>query len=133
MWKLFRNNQGATVVEFALVALPVLTFMFGLIQTCYIVWADNLLHVAVDTAARCGATNSTTTPCAGNSPSNMITAAKIVFAPLPVTGSHAATFAANTANCNGSGLVGTYLVSIVWVVNLELTAASCYPTVPVPS
>ena len=31
--KLFKNNRGATAVEFALVALPVLLFMFGIMQT----------------------------------------------------------------------------------------------------
>jgi Flp pilus assembly protein TadG len=127
VWKVFRNNRGATVVEFALVALPVLTFMMGIIQTCYLVWVDNLLQTAVDAAARCGAIDSATTPCAGSSNQQMISAARTVFAPL--TG---ASFTANTANCNGSGLVGTYSMSIAFVVNLTLTAQSCYPTVPVP-
>jgi Flp pilus assembly protein TadG len=130
MRQLIRDSRGATAVEFALVLLPVLTFMFGIVQTCYIIWVDNLLHVAVDAAARCGATNSMTTPCAGNSTSDMISAADTVLAPLPVA--HAA-FTANTANCNGGlGLIGTYTVSIAYVVNLKLTAQSCYPTVPAP-
>src|SRR5215469_2766415 len=118
MWKLIQDNRGATIVEFALVILPVLTFMIGIIQTGYVVWVDNLLHIAVDTAARCAAIQSTTSPCAGPS---MLAAANAVFAPL--TG---ASFISNTANCSGAGLVGTYTVTTVFV-SLNLTAQSCYP------
>ena len=38
----FRNNRGATAVEFALVALPVMAFIIGIIQFGWIVWVDNL-------------------------------------------------------------------------------------------
>jgi hypothetical protein len=69
----------------------------------------------------------------------MITAANTVFQPL--TG---ATFTDNTScsvapappdgtGLQGSGLVGTYSISIglaVFVMNSTLTAQSCYPTVP---
>ena len=51
---LFKNDRGSTMVEFALVALPVLFFMIGIMQTAYIVWIDNILHYSVDAAARCG-------------------------------------------------------------------------------
>jgi Flp pilus assembly protein TadG len=119
---LFKNIRGATAVEFALVALPVLTFMFGITQTAFLVWADNLLHISVDAAARCGAVNSTTPPCAGT---DMVTSANGFFAPLS-----GATFTSNLV-CSadgGSGLVGTYRVGIL-AVNLTLSASSCYPTV----
>lgn len=121
MWKLVRDSRGATAVEFAMVILPVIIFTMGLIQTCYVIWVDNLLHVAVQAAARCGAIQSTTPPCAGPS---LVSAANTVFAPLTN-----ASFTAN-ANCSGAGLVGTYRVSIAFVVNLPLTAQSCYPTPP---
>jgi TadE-like protein len=125
MWKLLRNNRGSSAVEFALVALPVLTFILGIIQTGWLVWANNLLHLSVDAAARCGAVNSTTSPCKGSS--NMIGTANLVFGPLS-----SATFGNNTS-CGGTGLIGTYKVTIVFVVDLTLTAKSCYPTVPTPS
>jgi Flp pilus assembly protein TadG len=122
MKALIKNSQGATAVEFGLVALPVLLFILGIIQTAWIVWAGNLLYLSVDTAARCGAVNSTTAPCTGV----MTTTASAVFSPL--TG---ATFAANTtcSSDGGSGLVGTYTVSILSISNLTLTARSCYPNV----
>jgi Flp pilus assembly protein TadG len=122
--KLFKNNHGAAAVEFALVALPVLLFMFGIMQTAYLVWADNMLHVSVDAAARCGGVNSTTSPCNGLGLANMQSTANTVFRPLS-----GATFSAN-ATCtadNGSGLVGTYTVNFLQIVNLTLTARSCYP------
>jgi Flp pilus assembly pilin Flp len=136
-----KNNHGATAVEFALMALPVLGFMIGIIQFGWIMWVDNLLHISVDTASRCGAIGSVTSPCDGSGPvnggsiANMITTANTVFQPL--TG---ATFT-NNSGCSvdagsglpGSGLVGNYPIDIglgIFAINFNLTAQSCYPTVP---
>jgi Flp pilus assembly protein TadG len=136
----FRNNRGAAAVEFALAALPLMAFVIAIIQFGWIVWIDNLLHISVDTASRCGAIGSTTSPCNGFGPvnggsiANMITAANTVFQPL--TG---ATFTDNTScsvragGLQGTGLVGTYHIGIglgVFAMNLTLTAQSCYPTPP---
>jgi Flp pilus assembly protein TadG len=134
--KFVKNNQGAAAVEFALVALPVFVFIFGIMQTAYIVWVDNLLHVAVDTASRCGAINSTTAPCQGST--GMIQTATRAFQPLTAT---ARTFTINSGcstdggtGLQGSGVTGTYNISIGWIkalqVNLTITAESCYPTIP---
>lgn len=127
MRKLLANAGGAAAVEFALVALPVLTFMIGIIQTGWTVWANNLLNVSVHAAARCGAVGSTTAPCFGSNSSNMIQTANLVFGPLS-----GANFSANT-DCSGAGLVGTYNVTIGFVVNLTLRAKSCYPIISVAS
>jgi len=124
MRSLIRNATGAAAIEFAIVVLPFVFFMVGIIQTGYLVWVDNLLHAAVDTAARCGAVNSTTTPCVAN---DMVSAANTVFAPLS-----GGAFTVNTGTCNGSGLTGTYTVSIGFVMNVTLTTQSCYPTVSAP-
>ena len=132
---LFKNSRGAAAVEFALAALPVMGFIIGIIQFGWVVWADNLLHISVDTASRCGAIGSTTSPCDGSGTSAMIATANAVFQPL--TG---ATFT-NNSSCSvdagsglaGSGLVGTYHISIGlgnFGMSLILTAQSCYPTVP---
>jgi Flp pilus assembly protein TadG len=126
---LFKNNRGTAAVEFAMSAMAVIWFILGIMQTGYIVWIDNLLNVSVDAAARCGAVQSTTSPCNGAGLANMQTTANAVF------GFSGATFS-NNSTCskdNGSGLTGTYNVTIVFVANLTLTAKSCYPTVPVPS
>ena len=143
---LCKSNRGAAAVEFALVALPVLAFIMGIIQFGWVVWADSLLHISVDTASRCGAIGSTTPPCGGAGPvnggsiANLITTATTVFAPLAAG---VATFT-NNSSCSvdpgtalqATGLQGSYHVSIglgVFAINLTLTARSCYPTVPVPA
>jgi Flp pilus assembly protein TadG len=122
MQKFLQNRDGAAAVEGALILLPILLFFFGIIQTGYILWIDNLLHYSVDAAARCGAVHSTTYPCYGAGLANMQSTANTLFNP---PGS--ATFATNT--CSGSGLTGTYQVSILFVTTLTLTAKSCYPDV----
>jgi Flp pilus assembly pilin Flp len=127
--RLLRNNRGATMVEFAIVALPVFVLIFGVMQVGYVLWIDNLLHVSVNAAARCGAVNSSTSPCVGGSAnmiSNMISTANTVF--LPMSG---ATFN-NNASCaadGGAGLVGSYrfVFPAYFLFNLTLTAQSCYP------
>ena len=143
---LCKNNRGTAAVEFALVALPVLAFIMGIIQFGWVVWVDNLLHISVDTASRCGAVGSTTSPCDGGGPvnggsiTNLITTATTVFAPLTAD----ATTFTNNSSCSvdpgtelqGTGLQGSYHVSIglgIFAVNLTLTARSCYPTVPQPA
>ena len=123
MKSLFKNNRGATAVEFALVALPMLWFILGIMQIGYLVWVANLLHVSVDEAARWGGIKSMTAPCAGT---DMVSAAKAVFAPLS-----GATFTANTCSAGSIGVIGTYTASIAGIkrFTLTFTAKSCYPTV----
>src|SRR5215472_7696715 len=58
MKTLSRNNRGTATVEVALVTMPIILFIVGIIQTACIVWADNLLHIATDTGTRCGAVTS---------------------------------------------------------------------------
>jgi Flp pilus assembly protein TadG len=125
MRKLVRDTRGGSAVEFALVSLPVVLFMFGIMQAGWLMWADNLLNIAVDTAARCGAVNSTTPPCDGLD--NMVTTAAQVFEPLD-----GASFTANGSSCTtdgGVGLVGTYTINFAFVVDVTITAKSCYPKV----
>jgi len=117
---LLKNKCGAAAVEFALVAVPVIWFIFGIMQTGWVVWIDNLLHISVDTATRCVAVQSQTPPCNGT---DIVTPANLVFSPMS-----GATFSANT-NCSAGekGVNGTYVISFLSVVNLTLTAQSCYP------
>jgi Flp pilus assembly protein TadG len=121
---LLKNNRGATAVEFAIVALPVFVLIFGVMQVGYVLWIDNLLHVSVNAAARCGAINSSTSPCVGSGSANMISTANTVF--LPMNG---ATFN-NNGPCTGdggAGIIGTYQLNFLFTFNLTLTATSCYP------
>jgi Flp pilus assembly protein TadG len=120
----FKNNRGAAVVEFALVALPVMLFIFGIIQIAWVLWVDNVLHVSVNVAARCAAVGSTTPPCSGDTVPEMISTATAAFAPL-----NGASFQ-NNGPCtsdDGKGLSGAYTVNILFIVNLSLRENSCYP------
>jgi Flp pilus assembly protein TadG len=122
MKRLFVNDRGAVAVEFGLAILPVMFFILGIIQTAYVLWADNLLHFAVNTAARCGAIGSTTPPC--DDSGGMVTTANSVFQPL--TGATFTNNASCSAGGSGNGLNGTYNIRFI-LVNLTLTASSCYP------
>jgi Flp pilus assembly protein TadG len=127
MEKLFKNNCGATAVEFAILALPVFVFILGIMHFAYIVWTDNLLHISVDTAARCGAIQSTTPPCQGSGTTQMESTANAVFF---VKGGTLAFI--NNSSCSadgGAGLIGTYQIKFLFAVTLTLTAKSCYPVV----
>jgi Flp pilus assembly protein TadG len=119
MRNLLKDTRGGALVEYALVALPVVMLTFGIMQTAWIIWAANLLQVSVDASARCGAVGSATLPC------DMIAAANKVFAPMS-----GASFTANTSSCStGTGLIGTYTMNFLFVMNLTVTAKSCYPIV----
>ena len=122
----FKNNRGAAALEFALVALPVMFFILGIIQTGWVLWVDNLLHVSVNTAARCAAVQSTMPPCDGGTVPEMISTATTAFAPLSN-----AKFQNNgpCTSYGGAGVTGTYTINILFAINLKITAASCYPTV----
>jgi Flp pilus assembly protein TadG len=127
MWKFLRDNRGAAMVEYALAALPVIMFTFGIMQIAWVVWMDNLLTISVSTAARCGAIKSNTSPCPTTSnwsdvEAGMETAAHTMF------GISGATFSANTCT-NGVGLIGNYSISFLFLVNMTVTAKSCYPVV----
>ena len=46
MLRLLRNNRGAAAVEFALISLPVIIFLFGIIQTA---WGGSMLAMDATT------------------------------------------------------------------------------------
>ena len=62
MKKLFqtykRSNDGATAVEFSLVALPFIMMLFGIIEVGRAVWTMNGVQYAVEQTGRYAALNS---------------------------------------------------------------------------
>jgi len=50
--RLWSNNRGATAVEFALVALPLITLIFASLQIAIIFFFDQALQTATQKAAR---------------------------------------------------------------------------------
>jgi Flp pilus assembly protein TadG len=135
MKNLVRNRDGGVAVEFGLVILVITALIFAVVQTAYALWMDNMLHYAVDYAARCGAVRSTTYPCYGSGFTNMQCTADAIFRPAPgvptFTPPNCPSTTANpsfstNASCTGSGIIGTYTVSIL-LITYPLTAQSCYP------
>ncbi len=57
---LFRATQGATAIEFALVAPVLFLTLFGAIEFGRLMWTQSALHYAVEQAARCASVNTTT-------------------------------------------------------------------------
>jgi Flp pilus assembly protein TadG len=118
----FKNDCGATVVEFALVVSVFFTLVLGVIQFSYAIWIDNLLHYSVNAAARCMAVGSTSPPCSNPSANT----AHDIFTSMAGSVAGVPTF---TANCPvGSGYTGAYTVTFLYLVNLRFSAQSCYPT-----
>ena len=128
MRKFFRDNRGAALVEYALVALPVLLFMIGIMQTAWVVWIDNLMTISVNAAARCGGIKSNISPCPTTSTWSDVAAveAGMEAAANTMFGIGGATFSANTCT-NGVGLIGNYSISFLFIVDITVTAKSCYP------
>jgi Flp pilus assembly pilin Flp len=59
-----RDGQGATAVEFGLVAVPFFALVFAIIQTALVLYVEEVLQTAVDKASRkilVGAANSANT------------------------------------------------------------------------
>jgi Flp pilus assembly protein TadG len=74
-----RPEEGATLVEFALVAPVVLLLLFGLISGCFLVYQNSALHSGATAGARAASIespleNSSPTPCEYSSPSLIIAA-----------------------------------------------------------
>src|SRR5262249_49875900 len=63
--RLIGARRGTTAVEFALIALPLLLLLLGIIEFGRMLWTQSALHYAVQEAARCAAVNPGT--CAGSS------------------------------------------------------------------
>jgi|SRR5579859_256141 len=120
-----KDTAGAAALEFGLVLPAFVAVILGIMQVAYLLWIDNLLHYAVNGAARCGAVGSTVYPCAGSGATNMISTADALFG-MAVASIPAGTFVANSA-CSGSGLTARYTVTFLLVAPVTLGASSCYP------
>lgn len=58
-----RDESGASAAEFALVLLPFLTLIFGILGLSMMFYANQNLHYAVESAARCASVEATSTTC----------------------------------------------------------------------
>jgi Flp pilus assembly protein TadG len=56
---LFRNEDGTTAVEFALVAPVLILLLLGTIGLCFVLFLVGSLHYAVEDGARCASVKTT--------------------------------------------------------------------------
>src|SRR6185437_3378140 len=99
------DDAGSSAVEFALVFPVFILMVIGIFETGRALWTQSLLNYAVQTAARCGAIDTTT--CASNTAT--VTYAVQSSAPLTIPSGD---FTASTQTC-GSQVTGSYPFTFV--------------------
>jgi Flp pilus assembly protein TadG len=130
-----RSQQGTTAIEFAIVALALLTLMLGGMEYARLFWTWEALQRAGDETARCVAIGSSdcATPssyavtAAGNYGANGLLAANVTVVSATsstpcnhLTGNSAVSV---TLSLSFSSPAGTRIPSL----NRTLTTVSCYP------
>src|SRR5437879_2613704 len=51
--RLLKARNGVETIEFALAAIPLLTFLFGVVEFARLYWTQSELQYAAEAAARC--------------------------------------------------------------------------------
>ncbi|MGL3211348.1 Flp pilus assembly protein TadG [Bradyrhizobium sp. USDA 4524] len=120
---LWRDNRGASALEFALTAPVFFLFIFGIIEFGLLFWTQLGLQHGTEMAARCATVNSTLCP-SGSAITNY--AAQQAFGlTLP-----AQTFTYSTSAC-GNVVSASYAFQFAQFLNLSpvtLTARACFPS-----
>ncbi len=117
----WRDEQGAGAAEFALVLLPFLALIFGIIGLSTMFYANHTLHYATKAAARCFAVNVTSCPTTG---------ATQAYAASRYSGPDIApVFVATTAGCGHTvtGNANFTLDAVVTSITVPLSATACFP------
>jgi Flp pilus assembly protein TadG len=120
--KLAKNEQGSSVIEFALIAQLLVVVLLSTIETGRALWTLNALHYSVEEAARCASVNATTCGTTGQIQS---------FAAARSGGSfNANLFTVTVAACGNQVSVNYPMqlnIPFMSGDSLTLTAQSCYP------
>jgi Flp pilus assembly protein TadG len=122
--RIWRDQRGATALEFALLAPLFFLLIFGIIGIGMVFWTQVGLQHGVQMAARCASVNTVLCP---NSDANAITAyatQQALGLSLP-----ASTFAYSVPAC-GNQVSASYSFQFPTILNLNpltLTAQSCFP------
>ncbi len=115
--------EGATAVEFGILALPFLLLVAGIMDCSRLVWTHLALQVAVEQAARCAVVDATT---CGTAAQVQAYAASVMQAP----GATASSFSYAVAAC-GSQVSATLNFAVIvpayLPATITLTAQSCAP------
>ena len=122
--RMLRSRAGTTTLEFALVMLPFLMMIFGIVDFSRLIWTQSALQFATERAARCAAVN--TSACGTLSEIQAYAGSQAFATEIPTT---AFSYAANACGSDVSATTSfTFISTILMPTALTLTARSCYPT-----
>ncbi len=119
------NRRGATAVEFALIATPLLLFLFGIEETARVMWTQAAVNMAVEDAARYSSVNGPTGACTAPATVQSYAAARAWGLSLP-----SGDFTASSPACGCQVVASVPYTSIVPKLvpyNLTLSANACFP------
>jgi Flp pilus assembly protein TadG len=122
MW---RDQSGASALEFGLTAPVFFLFIFGVIEVGLLFWTQIGLQHGAEMAARCASINATLCPN-----SNPVAITNYASQQTMGLGLPASTFSYSTPAC-GNQVSASYTFQfpgIIPVAPLKLTAQACFPT-----
>lgn len=137
--RFWRDASGATAVEFALVAIPLLALLFGGIETGRAFWTRQAMQSVATAGARCMGVGNPACADAGVYSATKTSAYLVALAHGSVVPIRAADLTLNhAATCNG--VTGFSQVTIVYAFQtavpalikpfgdgIDLRATSCFP------
>lgn len=123
-WRaLARQTEGATALEFALVAPAFFALVAGIIELSLVLWIQLALQHGVEAAARCASINQSL--CAATSQIQSYAASQSYGLSPPTS-----TFTVTTPTC-GSQVQASYPYNFIFgffgTSALTLTATACFP------
>ena len=131
LWPLAADRRGVTAVQFALIATPLLLFLFGIEETARIMWMRAAISMAVEDAARYSSVSGPTGACTAAGTVTSYAASRAWGLNLSA-GDFNATTAACGCQVTASVQFNPLLLHLNNVnnfasYNLTLTANACFP------
>ena len=117
-----RDSRGNTAIEFALTAIPLLLFLFAIIESGRAMWLQNALDLSVAEAARCASINPTL--CGTTSQIQSYASDQ------SGAGLDSSIFSVSTPSC-GNQVSASYPLTLTiptLSVSVTLNAQACYPS-----
>ncbi|WP_028346344.1 TadE/TadG family type IV pilus assembly protein [Bradyrhizobium murdochi] len=121
--RLWRDNRGASALEFGLTAPVFFLFIFGVIELGLLLWTQIGLQHGAEMAARCATVDSTL--CSNPDAITSYAAQQTFGLVLP-----SQTFTYSTPDC-GNQVSASYSFQFPAILNLSpltLTAQACFPS-----
>ena len=139
MTRFLRDRGAATAVEFALVVVPLLTMIFGVVEFSRLLWTRNALEEGAIAGARCMGIGQLACSTSGGADAAKTAAfVKLTVSQLSI-GTAVNVSVGTTTTCAGApGFVSVTVASNFTTVvplirqfigaNVPLSATSCFPT-----